>query len=126
MFDRKEIIDIPTRVRTSSTIDLVMVSDQDKINQSGVVDFCISDHQMIYCKRKVTGCHQKVRIQLDLIKTIVKMNLMSCSLILIGKKYSRDVQEVWNIFKQKFMAVIAIIPPIKTIRVKQRSFTVCT
>lgn len=76
MFDLKEIIDVPTRVTTSSTIDLAMVSDQDKINKSGVVDFCISDHQMTYCNRKVTGCHQKVRIQLklDLIKTIVKMN----------------------------------------------------
>lgn len=50
---------------------------------------------------------------------------MSRSLILIGKKYCRDVQEVWDIFKQKFMAVIAVIPPIKTIRVKQRSFTLC-
>ena len=30
--------------KSSSTIDLILVSDTDKVSQSGVIDFGISDH----------------------------------------------------------------------------------
>ena len=50
-----QLIDVPTRVTDScaSIIDLIMVTDQDKISQSGVLGIGLSDHMLIYCTRKI-------------------------------------------------------------------------
>ena len=54
LFNWTQIIKEPTRVTTttSSTIDLILVSDVDKISQSGVIDVGKSDHSLIFCTRK--------------------------------------------------------------------------
>ena len=39
--------------KSSSTLDLILVSDTDKVSQSGVIDFGISDHCLIFYTRKV-------------------------------------------------------------------------
>ena len=33
--------------------DLILISDTDKVSQSGVIDLGISDHCLIFCTRKV-------------------------------------------------------------------------
>ena len=55
MFNFFQIISDVTRVSKTSftTIDLILVSDTDKISQRGVLDLRISDHCQIYCTRKV-------------------------------------------------------------------------
>ena len=55
LFTLSQIIKDPTRVsaKFSSTIDLILVSDTDKISQSGVIDLGISDRCLIFCTRKV-------------------------------------------------------------------------
>ena len=56
MFDFKQLISEYTRIcNTSSTeIDLILVSDRERISQSGVIYTSFSDHCMIFCTRKVT------------------------------------------------------------------------
>ena len=50
-----EIVKDFTRVSTtSSTIDLILVTDSEKISQHGVLDIDFSDQRLIYCTRKVT------------------------------------------------------------------------
>ena len=39
--------------KSSSTIDLILVSDTDKVSQSGVIDPGISHHCLIFGTRKV-------------------------------------------------------------------------
>ena len=38
---------------TSTLIDHILVNSNEKISQYGVIDIGISDHQMIYCTRKL-------------------------------------------------------------------------
>ena len=57
LLNLSQIITDYTRVSSSmssTTIDLVLVSDKDKVSQSGVIDIGISDHCLVYCTRKVT------------------------------------------------------------------------
>ena len=51
----KQLIKTPTRItcNTSSLIDHILCNTVDKISQSGVIDLAISDHQLIYCTRKI-------------------------------------------------------------------------
>ena len=51
----KQLITSPTRVtdNSSSLLDHVLTNSTDRISQSGVVDTGFSDHQLIYCTRKV-------------------------------------------------------------------------
>ena len=52
----KQLIVSPTRITEtrSSLLDHILTNSHDKVSQSGVVDSGLSDHQMIYCTRKVT------------------------------------------------------------------------
>ena len=69
LFNWTQIIKDPTRVTTttSSTIDLILVSDIDKISQSGVINIGISDHSLIFCTRKQTKAvfnnHNSVKLR---------------------------------------------------------------
>ena len=54
LFNLSQIIKDSTRVsaKSLSTIDLILVSDTDKVSQSGVIDIGISDHCLIFCTLK--------------------------------------------------------------------------
>ena len=60
-FDLKNIIKEPTRVsRTAKTlIDLIIVSDPDKIERSGSIEPAISDHKLIYCVLQIKNVSSK-------------------------------------------------------------------
>ena len=51
----KQLITCPTRVtcNTSTLIDHILTNSTEKIFQSGTIDSGISDHQLIFCTRKV-------------------------------------------------------------------------
>ena len=54
-FGLKQLIRSPTRVtcNTSSLIDHVLTNAEEKVSQSGVLEIGISDHQLIFCTRKL-------------------------------------------------------------------------
>ena len=56
MHGLKQLIDSPTRIteKTSSLLDHILTNSHDKVSQFGVVNAGLSDHQIIYCTRKVT------------------------------------------------------------------------
>ena len=55
MHGLKQLIESPTRIteKTSSLLDHILTNVHEKISQSGVIDVGLSDHQMIYCTRKI-------------------------------------------------------------------------
>ena len=55
-FGLKQLIKSPTRItcNTSSLIDHVLTNADNKVSQSGVLDTGLSDHQMIFCTRKLS------------------------------------------------------------------------
>ena len=52
----KQLINEPTRISESSSsiIDLIIVSDPERVTQSGVITCGLSDHNLIFCTRKVS------------------------------------------------------------------------
>ena len=67
IFDLKQLIEVPTRVTCSSSaiIDHILASFPDRVSQQGVIDVGLSDHQIIYCTRKISiikrGTHKQIR-----------------------------------------------------------------
>ena len=55
IFSLKQLITCPIRVtcNTSSLIDPILTNSTEKIFLSGTIDCGMSDHQLIFCTRKV-------------------------------------------------------------------------
>ena len=54
LFGLKQLIVEPTRVciDSKSTLDLIIISDQENVCQSGILNIGFSDHMVTYCTRK--------------------------------------------------------------------------
>ena len=65
-FGLKQLIKVPTRTTTSSStiIDHILASYPERVTQCGVIDISLSDHQLIYCTRKISrikrGSHKQI------------------------------------------------------------------
>lgn len=127
MYNFSQIISDVTRVSktSSSIIDLILISDTDKISQSGVLDLGISDHCLTYCTRKVLkttiNSHNtvKIRSMKNYNKETFQLNLLDVdwSSVLC----SDNVIQAWENFKSIFMSAIDNIAPLKEVRIKQRT-----
>ena len=68
-FGLKQLIIVPTRVKTGSStiIDHVLASFPERDTQSGVIDVGLSDHQLIYCSSKLSkikrGSHKQIKFR---------------------------------------------------------------
>ena len=70
MFGLTQIIKSPTRIICSSTslIDHILLSLPERISQEGAINLGLSDHQLIYCTRKIStiktgGVHKKIKFR---------------------------------------------------------------
>ena len=104
---------------------MTILNTADKISQSGVLRKAISDHDIIYCTRKhqmtKTGKHNNINIR--------SMKNYSKE-IFLGKlreiqfpnfRNFENINEAYQTFFDKIMAVIDKIAPLKEIRVKGNS-----
>ena len=63
----KQLITEPTRINenTSTLLDHILTNVKDKTSQAGVIDVGLSDHQLIFCTRKVVknkfGIHKSIK-----------------------------------------------------------------
>ena len=68
-FGLKQLIKVPTRTTTSSStiIDHILASYPERVTQYGVIDISFSDHQLIYCTRKISrikrGSHKQIQFR---------------------------------------------------------------
>ena len=55
MHGLKQLIQSPTRVTcsTSTLIDHILTSAPSRVSQKGVINVGVSDHQLIFCTRKI-------------------------------------------------------------------------
>lgn len=126
-FSIKQIINVPTRITSSSKtlIDHLIVSSEDKISQSGVIQSGFSDHCIIFCTRKVVKNNKSVynRVKIRSTKNydknifIEKLSSLDWSELYLH----RQVNAAWNIFKQKFINILNEVAPFKDIRIKGRT-----
>ena len=123
----KQLLTLPTRITKTSTslLDHVLTNSAERVSQFGVVDTGLSDHQLIYCTRKIT--HTKTNVH----KYIKTRSLKNYSQTLFLDKlrkinfpdYSnfKDINNAYSDFTEKVTSVIDKIAPIKERRVKNNS-----
>ena len=64
-----EVIKEPTQITccTSTLLDHILTNSFQKVSQKGVIDVGISDHQLIYCTRKIKrikhNMHNQIQVQ---------------------------------------------------------------
>ena len=123
----EQLLTLPTRItkNSSSLLDHVLTNSADRISLFGIVNVGLSDHQLIYCTRKIT------RTRLNAHKYVKMRSLKYYSEDLYVKKlkeidfpdYSnfKDMNEAYSDFTEKVASVIEEIAPIKEVRVKSNS-----
>ena len=126
-FAFKQIITKPTRIakESKSLLDLIIVSDKDKICKSGLIDCVLSDHQPVYCCRKtekvVYGKHNTatIRSMKNYDKDIFCQYLSNLDWFKVIN--CDNVNDAWYNFKCLFLGAVNVNAPQKTVRLKQRS-----
>ena len=66
-FSLTEIIKEPTRITcsTSTMLDHILTNSSERVSQKGVIDVGISDHQLIYCTRKIKRIKHNMHNQIQ-------------------------------------------------------------
>ena len=118
-FGLKQLISSPTRVtcNTSSLIDHVLTNAEEKITQSGVLDIGISDHQLIFCTRKINrikpGTTQYINFR-SMKKYTQNLFMEKLRAInFLNYENFQDVNSAYSDFINKLTDVIDNIAPIK-------------
>ena len=125
MHGLKQLIQSPTRVTcsTSTLIDHILTSDPSRISKKGVINVGVSDHQLIFCTRKISriktgGDHKYLNFRslknytADYYKETLKQ------VDFPNYENFGDVNEAYSNFFQKLMTVIDKIAPYKSKQVK--------
>ena len=62
-----EIIKEPTRTtcNTASLLDHILTNCAEKVSQKGVIDVGLSDHQLIFCARKIRRTRRNLHNQIQ-------------------------------------------------------------
>ena len=123
----KQLITCPTRVTSngSSLIDQILTNSTEKIFQSGIIDCGMSDHQLIFCKRKVKRAkfnkHNNVFLRslkhytVNLfVEELRKVNFSNY------KRFS-CIDTVYTDFLNKLMKLVNEIAPSKEIRTENNT-----
>ena len=123
----KQLLTLPTRITKNlmSLLDHVLKNSADRVSQFGVVDTGLSDHQLIYCTRKITRTKSNVH---KYIKTRSLKNYSQTLFLDRLRKINfpdypnfKDINDACSDFTEKVTSVIDEIASIKKIRVKNNS-----
>ena len=110
---------------TSSLIDHIVTNANDKISNSGVIDVGLSDHQLIFCRRKLLktkfSFHKKIKCRSFknynseiFIQRPRESNFSSYSCF-------NDINEAYNDFSAKLLSAINKSAPLKERRIKNNN-----
>ena len=127
MFGLKQLIEVPTRVTCSSStiIDHILASFPNRVSQQGVIDVGLSDHQIIYCTRKISrikrGTHKQIRYR-SLKNSSADIYEEALGRVDYPNYYNfTNINDTYSNFIQKVMGVIDLVAQIKLRRIKQNS-----
>ena len=127
MFGLKQLIESPTRITCSSSsiIDHILASFPDRVTQQGILNVGLSDHQLIYCTRKITrikrGGHKQITFRSFKNYTIDGYEKALVDINFPEYKKFDNVNDAYSNFIQKLMEVIDKVAPVKSKRIKRNS-----
>ena len=118
-FGLKQFIKVPTRTTTSSStiIDHILSSYKERVTQCGVIDISLSDHELIYCTRKISGIKRGSHKQIQFCSfKLYMVNLFEQKLSKLNfpnyQNYN-EINEACLDFIQKIMSIIDNVAPTK-------------
>ena len=126
-FGLKQLLISPTRVtpNTSTLDNHILTNTNKKITQWGLINIGLSDHQMIFCTRKIK--REKVGDRKEISFRSLKNYSVDEYEKALGKvtfpnyeKY-HSINKTYDIFFQKLIEVVNDIAPLKTTRIKNTS-----
>ena len=127
MFGLQQLIEVPPHVTCSNSIiiDHILVSFSNRVLQQGVIDVGLSDHQIIYCTRKISrikrGTHKQIRYR-SLKKYSADVYEEALGRVDFPNYHNfENINDAYSRFMQKFMWVNDLVAPIKSRRIKQNS-----
>ena len=126
-FGLKQLIQNPTRITcsTSSLLDHILTNAKEKISQSGVLDIGLSDHQLIFCTRKIIKSKANMtkyinfRSMKKYTEDIFKENLKNVNFP--NYEDFQDTNSAYSDFVGKLTGIINRIAPMKQCKVKNNS-----
>ena len=121
------MIKFPTRItyNTSTLIGHILTNSQNKISQSGVINTAISDHNMIYCTRKIVKAKYNRHKELTFHSLrnysvdIYKQALEIASFSNYDNFHNPDIP--YNDFINRLDYLVNAVAPFKTVRVKNNT-----
>ena len=127
MFGLKQLIRVPIRVTCNSSIilDHILASFPNRVSQLGVIDVGLSDHQIIYCTRKISrikrGTHKEIRCR-SLKNYSADISEEAMGRVDFPNYHNfENVNDAYSNFIQKVMGVTDLVAPVKSRRIKQNS-----
>ena len=121
MFGLKQLIESPTRITCSSSsiIDHILASFPDRVTQQGILNVGLSDHQLIYCTRKIAriqrGGHKQITFRF-----FKNYTIDGYEKALVDINFPEYKLQTSN-FIQKLMEVIDKVAPVKSKRITRNS-----
>ena len=118
-----EIIKEPTRTtcNAASLLDHILTTCAEKVSQKGVIDVGLSDHQLIFCTRKIRRTRRNIhnQIQTRSLRNYSAENLISTLKDIKFPNYDifSDVNVAYADLT-KISDAIDNVAPIKTLRIK--------
>ena len=126
-FGLKQLIKTPTSVTcdTPTIIDHILTNSHGKISQSGVIDYGISDHNMIFCTRKITKIKTGIQriISSRSFKNYLAELLEEALKDLDFPNYENfnDIDSAYTDFILKLTKIIDKIAPMKQSKIKNNT-----
>ena len=126
-FSLVQMINSPTRItaNSSSLIDHILTNASDKISKAGIIDIGISDHQLIFCTRKLfrpkTNNHKTIRCRSFEKYTSEKLMLKLKKSKFCNYETFNNIDQAYNDFSDKLLKAINEVAPSKETRVKNQS-----
>ena len=123
-FSLLQIVDSPTRItnNTSTLIDHILTNARDKISKVGIIDIGLSDHQLIFCTRKLMRTkynnHKTIKCRSFKKYTSDKFALILKKSNFCNYEEFDNIDSAYNDFADKLIRAINKIAPSKEIRVK--------
>ena len=127
MFGLKQLIESPTQItcRSSSILDHILASFPNRVIQQGILSVRLSDHQLIYCTRKITrikrDCHKQIISRSFKNYTIDGYEKALIEINFPEYKNFDNVNDAYSNFIEKLMEVINKVAPVKNKRIKRNS-----
>ena len=110
---------------TSTLINHILTNTNEKITQCGLINIGLSDHQMIFCTRKIkkekVGGHKQISFRSFKTYSVDEYEKALGKVTFPNYEKYHNINKAYNDFFQKLIEVVNNIAPLKTARIKNAS-----